>query len=416
MSHIENLSPEQISVSDIAREGIGALQTQIRSAMRRVSLDDLGHQFFNNALGAADTLLVDIQMQANAEISQFNDLCDELDKKNLALGLAQSEVKELRTQLARGTEELREEYEGKLFAAEKRRDELELIVGELNSRIANQKTALETLQAQLRGLERDYKRVLAMEPEKLAKKLADAKKETRELREEHRTMGQALRKEQSARIASSNEVMTMTLAMQRLRDDNQLLALELSKVNAASNIQFVAKQDDSRDLLFWLQRFGHGLSNNTELRKRVPAIVENISFNYIIASDLGFSINTRVSEWCWPVYNNFEGFSKFAPPEMFTALKDLFESELTVTHPQLVRRAQWAATVAVGSIPEMPIKAPALLEGTVFETLYDVVRREPEALLTVKGIGNAMARLIYEACLNMAKAWEAENGPVEALW
>lgn len=416
MSHVENLTPEQISVSDIASEGIAALQTQIKAAMRRVSLDDLGAQFFNNALTAADTLLVDIQMQANAEISQYNDLCEALDNKSLALGLAQSEIKDLKNQLSRGGEDLREEYESKLFNAEKRRDELELIVGELNSRIANQKIALETLQTQLKGIERDYRRVLAMEPDKLAGKLAELKKETRELREAHRSMGQALRKEQNARITANNEVMAMTLAMQKMRDDSQLLALELSKTNAASNVQFVAKQEDSRDLLFWLQRFGHGLSNNPELRKRVPAIVENINFNYVIASDLGFSINTRISEWCWPVYNNFESFSKYAPPEMFAALNDLFESELTATHPQLVRRAQWAETVAVGDIPDMPAKAPALLEGTVFNTLYDVVRREPEALLTVKGIGNAMARLIYEACLKMAKAWEVENGPVEALW
>jgi len=416
MSQVETLPQEQPSIQTVATDAIEGIKHQLRAALRRASTDDLAAQFLNNAIASADIGLTDILVQANTEVDAYNALVEQLDTLTTAQRLANHEVESARALVARGNEDLREEYETQLFNAEKRRDELELIVNELNSRIENQKTALETLRTQLDGMTKDYKRVMALEPDKLVKKLAEQKKEVRELRTDYRNLAQTLRIEQSERTKASQEAQTLALAMQKLRDDNLTMAHELRRIDGVNTHSFVTPQADGRDLLFWIRRNGFGLKNAEALRERRPAIVENIHFNYEILSDMGFGIQVRVSEWCSPVYNNFQQYSEVAPEGIDETLEDLFESEMTATHPQLVKRAQWTKTVQLIDVPDMPKKLPELLAGTTFVTLNDVLRRDPGCLLEVKGVGNAIARLTYNACLEHVRKWEEENGAAEAIW
>ena len=416
MSQVEIMPQAELSLESVVTDAMEGIRYQLRGALRRAGTDDLAIQFLNNALASVDTAMTDILVQANTEIDAFNALMEQLDAATIAQRLANLEVDSARAELARGTDDLREEYESKLFGAEKRRDELELIVNELNNRIENQKTALETMKVQLSGTTKEYKRVMAMEPEKKVSQLADMKKEVRQLRIDYKELGQTLRIEQSERTKASQEAQTLSLALQKMRDDNLGMAHELRRIAGVNTHQFVTKQEGGRDLLFWLRRNGFGLKNAPELRDRRLAIIENIEFNYEILSDMGFGIQVRVSEWCTPIYNNFQQYSDVAPEGIVETLEDLFEAEMATTHPQLVKRAQWTKTVLLTDVPDMPKKMPELLAGTTFVTINDVLRRDPGCLLEIKGVGNAIARLIYNACVEHVNKWEEEHGAVEAIW
>ena len=189
MSQVEIMPQAELSLESVVTDAMEGIRYQLRGALRRAGTDDLAIQFLNNALASVDTAMTDILVQANTEIDAFNALMEQLDAATIAQRLANLEVDSARAELARGTDDLREEYESKLFGAEKRRDELELIVNELNNRIENQKTALETMKVQLSGTTKEYKRVMAMEPEKKVSQLADMKKEVRQLRIDYRDIG-----------------------------------------------------------------------------------------------------------------------------------------------------------------------------------------------------------------------------------
>lgn len=416
MSQIENMAQDDAAtVANIASEGMQGLQAQIRSAMRRVSGDDLSTRFLNNALESTETLLADIIIQYNQDIDDYNRLSDELENKSTAINLALKRIEELEQAANGASEELREEYEKRLFQAQGAADVLEREKINLQSRVDDMEIAMRTMRSQYNDLRKECKRLMDMEPEKKIKQLAEYKKEVHELRAQVRTLSNQVTAEQKERTRLSREAQTLAEGLETLRSHNTLLASDVKKINGASQYDWDVTNQSGEHRKFWLHRYAYGISNKPGMNDTIPKTLYAVPFSYIVFSCRGYGVNVLPNEWCAPLYNPFSEFEADKPEDFDQVMESVFESELESIYPKLVERARWARTVPVADVPGMSAKALKLLEGSHYKTLFDVVRTSPLRLLNIKGIGKGIAAEIGKACLHEVYNWMEKNGTIEDL-
>ncbi|GLY59313.1 hypothetical protein Pcaca05_01710 [Pectobacterium carotovorum subsp. carotovorum] len=143
-------------------------------------------------------------------------------------------------------------------------------------------------------------------------------------------------------------------------------------------------------------------------------ILNDIDWHLEIRSTIGICMIVSVSEWAVPIYPTVENFKDVWPEGLTEAVTARIRELLEATHPHLVRRAEWAESVLAGSLP-LKEQHLDLLSAAGIHSLFDVVRRTPDALAEkVKGFGISTARQVHAKCMGLVKDWELAQKQSEA--
>ncbi|MFJ5456312.1 hypothetical protein [Pectobacterium sp. CHL-2024] len=165
------------------------------------------------------------------------------------------------------------------------------------------------------------------------------------------------------------------------------------------------------------------MTSNTMTTSALPPAAESdlttkalndIDWHLEIRSTICIGMIVSVSEWAVPIYPTVANFKDSWPEGLTEAITARIRELLEETHPHLVRRAEWTESVLAGSLP-LKEQHLDLLSATGIHSLFDVVRRTPDALAEkVKGFGVNTARQVHAKCMGLVKGWELAQKQSEA--
>ncbi|RLM26537.1 hypothetical protein BIY29_05630 [Brenneria alni] len=325
--------------------------------------------------------------QINAETDEYNTLLDRLETAENALTTKELALTQVQERIDNA----------ELTAAE--------ATAERDSITAKYKLAL----SDQRVLAEEVNRLKSLNPERLKAQLVRVKtdlEDSRTLRNQQLAEIRRVKKEladKTSKLASmvqindelSNQVADLRARLQRTDGD-----VAPRYWQASNGVQFY----------FYTFQWGLQLYSPEYDVK----ILNDIDWHLEIRSTIGICMIVSVTEWAIPVYPTVENFKEAWPHGLNEAVTTRIRELLEETHPQLVRRAEWAESMLTETLP-LKEQHLELLSASGIHSLFDVVRRTPERLAErVKGFGIATARQVNAKCMSLVKDWEKTQKNSEA--
>ena len=335
------------------------------------------------ALMLFEQVRTEVLTQYNVEVDQYNELADYVGYLQLQLDQAQHELTALK--------EKSEIQSVEVLEAKAKVERLEARVRVEVSSLVTATKALKELQA--------------LDPKRLKENLHEVKRKLTEqvslndvLKQENLNVRRELANAQTKNTVMVNEMLALTTEAEELRTRLMMIDGDVEK-----DYYWSTFRDQKIGYYFYVFGFGLDISSgnpdvhliNTELRWHIE-----------VRSTLGIGVIVSVTDWLTPFYPEPEinpvhsSWPEILHQKAIQKIRELCAD----SHPMLVARAEWAELQMLSDLG-LPEKQLALLHAAKIHTLFDVVRRIPDALTIVKGIGEKSAREIHAHCMNVVKDW-----------
>lgn len=396
---------------------------QLEFAMKRVGNDGLSVKYIENCIEGLRSWTQELVAIANADYNEHDELIDRLERRDLAARMFESELAKAQEALEIAEGRLSNQNEEVAEALDKLRDELSLHMLELNAMVDQQKSALEEKTNLLEVYkQRDInqratiKELSILEPKKLKKKNDELKMEARAARKTITELSQEIhrRDKNLIELRKDNSILMRGLESER----GEVARLE-SHIERANNISSGYRNEqvlpNGQPLHFVINRQFRG----TYIAKdpsELPRYVNNMDFTYIIWASIGVGAAVSVNEWLRPTYRRDPLISEYWPEDLYYALEDMIYDELSNTHPHLLKRVDWAKSIALDDIEGISPTVKKALAADHHQNLRDIVMFDADELAMTKGMGKKSAEQTLAICYALVAEWDRENGAPELAY
>ena len=341
-----------------------------------------------SALGLTDQTEMLVIEQYNREIDEFNRLIDHaqtVEDRCIAQGLELSGMKD-------------------------KISDLELSAAEAREAEETAKAYVTVLQGDKRTLKAENARLQSMNPERQKTQIVSLKETIADKTTLLEQQKQELRKIRGEQTKTKTNLAVAIQQNAELSLENEDLRARLQRIDGDVEPIWYPAEDNS-GLQFYFYTFGWRLTLGSTDRDLQIDLLQDIDWHIEIRTNSGISVLVSVTQWCRARYPILDQFKNAWPSALGKALHARIAELLQDSHPHLVERAEWAMGTQLSSLP-LQDKWLDLLNASGIYSLWTVVSRTPEELSNlVKGFGTTTARQVHAACMNVVKAWQAENWP-----
>ncbi|QKJ87448.1 hypothetical protein PMPD1_2506 [Paramixta manurensis] len=319
--------------------------------------------------------------QYNAEVDDFNELIDEHEALQGRLTTAELALISSREKLAEA------ELSEKTMKAES------------DQYFARNKL----LHADLNALRENLAKYQSMNPDRMKSQIARLKEDIDESKKIRNQQLTEIRRLKNDIAETKSKLSSMTVLNTELTDHCSDMQRRLEIADGNTDPRTFGGH--GVDYYFYTFQFGLKLSSPD------PDIIilNDLEWHVEVRTTHGICLIISVNEWTAPVFPFVSEIKNTWPDGLTPALTAHIRDLLENTHAHLVRRAEWAETVLVGTLP---LKDQYLdqLSSAGIHTLYDIVRRTPSMLAeAVKGFGMPTARQVHSKCVGLVRDWEKQH-------
>ncbi len=379
-----------IQITETAKQ----IQASIRPAVNQLELakghvDGIALTSVNAAImlvNQVEQMVIDL---TNKDYDDYNQLFDESEKMQDALIKAEGQL---------------QEANDKLEGAELERDEA-------NANAAKTSVELGILQDKMRTLKSDLKALQDFNPERLKSKNNELKKEV-----ESKTdiINQQLIKIRTLRSDLAKEKQENALATENNLLLNRTCEEQYDKLCKKDGLMLrepYASTGDS-SLQFYMHFMGYnlevGAASNEEDSVR---LIGDLGFHLVLRTTYCIDVVVNFTTWLSPVLpnTNWVPFITEVPDRLILDLHEEIYERVQESHPDLVKRVDWAKGVSLASLDIKDKYLEPLRKGG-FSSIYDVCEsRSGRVADRCSGIGEAAEREIRKACEQVVHKWRVEN-------
>lgn len=379
------------------------------------------------------------------DTDDYNQLLDELEKRDDHIEHLQSEVKALKQTIKLAEQADSPEVHtlrGKLFSARQQLDdakdahqaEIDKLVMELGqareahqtelnnltvqlgnhkklseaeaTRLKNRIDALETLLSKAESAkashERDLKELNSLNPKRLSKK-------NKELKSAIEAQKQTIQQQQERNKQLAGEVNTRETKIKELLDLIKPLKSELEA--QAAHLEFYDGTvigdgfEGKNGLKAWIVYYRKGIP--TRSADGQINVVDDLDWHLWIRTNLGIGVLASVTDWMVPIFPLCEELKNDWPPSIYDALEAVILKRCVDSHPHLIMRCEWAKKEPLSAVPGLTPKELKLLNDNNFPTVHSVCHLTPGKIVELaKGIGAKTSETIFRKCMAHVAEWE----------
>ncbi|WP_409311434.1 hypothetical protein [Pectobacterium sp. B1J-3] len=373
------------TVADVLESSLRPVRAQLDLAIEQTS--GIAQRSVESAgvlLNQAQALCIE---QINVETDEYNALLDRLETAENTLT----------------TKELA------LTQVQERIENAELAAAEATAQYDNVNAKYKLSLSDQRVLADEVNRLKSLNPERLKTQLVRVKTELEDSRTLRNQQLAEIRRVKKELADKTSKLSSMVLINNELNDHVGDLQARLQRADgnvdprywqAANGVQFY----------FYTFQFGLKLYSPEYDVK----VLNDIEWHIEIRSTIGICMIVSVTDWAIPIYPTVDNFKEAWPDGLNEAVTARIRELLEETHPHLVRRAEWAESILIETLP-LKEQQRELLSASGVHSLFDVARRTPDMLAEhVKGFGIATARQVHAKCMGLVKDWETAQKHSEA--
>lgn len=419
MSVNTDIKEEAPNLIDLINEGFTSSIVQLDYAIKRVKGDDMSTRYIQNCIDSLRMLAQEIADAAGDDIDQYNEALELAQSRLEAQKLLQLDNDALREQneiLAGRAENLDKEIQEAVDTAVEnhvvRIQQLEHADELLKNKITELRSQVETYALREKRISSRLRELEIMEPDKLKKKNAEAKKELRETRETLKSTSQKLNQQRITNSELSKNNSVLMAGLESARNEIEELQRRMQRANGkAAEYCYDTKKADGQPIRFTMHRFFRGSLIHQD-PEDYPRYVNTLDFTYHILCTLGIGATVHLNEWLRPEYRIDPLVADVWPEGMYEDIQEMYRDDMATTHPHLLKRVDWANSVSLEDVEGIPAAVLKALHNhdTPFQNLRHVLMFSEPELAKVKGIGSKSAAMLHKVCRKLVDEWEKENG------
>lgn len=387
-----------------ASEALSRAHTTLASQIGMIM--DMPPNSAKTAIGAFGTLLqANVQMVLeciNSDIDDYDKLCDMAEKLDEELLQSQAKRNELLSQIA----SLKSEQEAEKAALLGQLEEAERAVQDAQNAAAKAEQQRIAANLAQRNAERELKQLKELDPVGLKNKLKAKNVRVDELVSE--TV--ALKNDVSHyrhQINQLNSRLTSALAAIDEQDAELLRRQEIINEQATyKHFELLwgehLRKDyrDDSGALWWVYLLAQGANTNSQ------EFINDLPWKLHLMRADGSGCSIMISQWLIPILPAVPA-ADIAPMDAIKDMHHFIIDALQYSHPHLLARAEWAQELPISELGLTPKLTEALIAGGI-SNMWEAARRQPSALMQIKGVGHKGAEQIRNACTVKAAAWLAQ--------
>lgn len=420
MEPTEQQQPEQQQDDNLIQKLIEGILNKLDLAGKRVLGDDLFQAFLSGAQSDLTLLVAEVNRSLNAEADAYNVLADDYEGLQTENIVIHARLKDVDHELAlmqnqcfdiiQQTKEIGLAAQAETQAA---LDEMSIDRAKWKGMYEIQQDKMLTLLSDFRQVKNDLKDLRAMEPEKLKKRLAEAREKNTTLTNEKKTLSAdncrlqleliAMKKryaKSEARNAYLNEGVDYLTRRMTLGDGEMLLAKQV----------FVSPKYD--DIEFFLHVFNYELNIPIRAAKSFDDIryINNLDCHMMARCNRGYGMTYSITELGVPICDVPAELKDHWPENMDQTVEDYFMDRIETFNPKLHERCMWARELSVMELIELPEEVRLNLVAGGLADLAHLNSKFKYELCKLEGITEADANQIREVCRAYITRWDRDNG------
>lgn len=373
-----------------------ALQSAINPARYQLAIaEDKTDGIANTSVTAAISMLNQAEQLVldayNAEVDEFNDLCEELELTQKTLDQKEQELASLQSSI----DDLQIDAKTKIAEAEREKAQARLSHATLKDKLE------------------ELKRLQAMQPEKLKSRVATLRKKVAEkqsLLDQQRINIRDL-KNKLVDAETKKNVMVQTNT-ELTTEVEELRSRLMHKDGDVINKEFIGSDGV---LKCYIHVFEYGLSIRPEAS--TIKIINDLDWYYEVKTNHGLNVTVSVTEWLQPFYPPCDYLADRWPTDIHDALHELIINRVECTHPHLIERMEWAKETYLEDA-DLDTKHLEALNSAGFYSVYSVLHIPSPRLRTIikekagdaaKGFGEAAVKQIYSKLEQLVEQWQRQH-------